>query len=1014
MSFYKLIFRSVPGVVALLLLPVLLTGAGNTSEERICAASNAFLDSQFLRQQKLVHSTALSDARIQQDDVTAYAQESIGDIAIIEATPDILAPPNPFDLSMSSLHLTPMADGYSVRPGNSPVLNAAFEGGVQLSLDDDDAIAVRLPFPFQYYNMHFRTAYVHSDGNITFEEPEASSFPRSYSRAAIGPPRIAGLFRDLDPSSGGKVSFHVLSDRAVISWYQVPIFTEGSVGARQTFQTMLYRDGRIEFLYENILVEDAVVGVFPGDVSAQSMAVDFSAGMTAGTSGIVAEIFSQERRIDDLAVSLAFYRSFEDTYDFLIVFNELDFNSEPDAIAYAITVRNEVQGIGNPTYDLGNEFGSITRLSSFINMGAVSQYPLLPEEIIPGLRYSSLIKVLAHETGHRFLAYPLFVDPATGRRSASLLGRQYSHWNFFFNSEASFLEGNRIRDAGVGVSPRFQTIAANQQFSLLDQYLMGLRPASEVPGLFLVDRPQGSGLLNETSAPLTRIKFNGIRKDIMVSDIIAVEGQRRPDFTVAQRNFRFVFALVIAEGTVPSSETIQQLQALQALWKPYFEKLLEPGVTAETSLVKQLNLSTWPAGGLLLKSTGNARISIAKPRQTDLTINLDLSSGIARVPAAVTLRAGQTQVDFELTGTSVGIATLSASATEAGYDRAVSRLKVKDGYDGLKLSRITSPNIFGIAGAPLEEPVVFQLRDEDLIPYSGVELELSGTEDLNATYENMFTDQDGKITVQWKQNQSSGAQMLNARLLMANDISSTVMATFAQSAPRIHFPGIVNSARLQGFTLEVGYAPGSLVTVYGKNLSTHIAQANEIRFPTQLAGTRVFVNSVAAPLRSVSPDKIEFQLAFELSGNSFHFRVANPFGESSFGIARLSPAQPGIYSDSNNEIAEVELVEQSSGESVLPHAGAVIRVFCTGLGAVEPSGRTGVPASENPLQEIVLPIEAWLDDQPVVVISSALAPNTIGRYYVEFKLPVDLTPGMHSFQIAVNGWRSNTVHFESR
>ena len=99
---------------------------------------------------------------------------------------------------------------------------------------------------------------------------------------------------------------------------------------------------------------------------------------------------------------------------------------------------------------------------------------------------------------------------------------------------------------------------------------------------------------------------------------------------------------------------------------------------------------------------------------------------------------------------------------------------------------------------------------------------------------------------------------------------------------------------------------------------------------------------------------------------------------------------------------------------MLPQAGAVIRVFCTGLGAVEPPGRTGVPASENPLQEIVLPIEAWLDDQPVVVISSALAPNTIGRYYVEFKLPVDLTPGMHSFQIAVDGWRSNTVHFESR
>ena len=51
-------------------------------------------------------------------------------------------------------------------------------------------------------------------------------------------------------------------------------------------------------------------------------------------------------------------------------------------------------------------------------------------------------------------------------------------WSFFFDSDASVMEGNDIEALGGGM---FRTVAAVERFSLLDQYAMGLVPASAVP-----------------------------------------------------------------------------------------------------------------------------------------------------------------------------------------------------------------------------------------------------------------------------------------------------------------------------------------------------------------------------------------------------------------------------------------------------------------------------------------------------------------------------------------------------
>src|SRR5688500_8412259 len=92
----------------------------------------------------------------------------IGEIAVIQDEGDLIAPPNSYDLRGLGLRFTPnSAGGYDVRR-----ITAAFRTtlGRQLTLSDDDSTPANVPFGFNFYGRTQTTAFVNSDGNVTFEE----------------------------------------------------------------------------------------------------------------------------------------------------------------------------------------------------------------------------------------------------------------------------------------------------------------------------------------------------------------------------------------------------------------------------------------------------------------------------------------------------------------------------------------------------------------------------------------------------------------------------------------------------------------------------------------------------------------------------------------------------------------------------------------------------------------------------------------------------------------------------
>ena len=280
--------------------------------------------------------------------------------------------------------------------------------------------------------------------------------------------------------------------------------------------------------------------------------------------------------------------------------------------------------------DDGAEYGSAARLQSVLNMGPLSLYPANPTDII-ALRAGSgynMLKLLGHEAGHLFLAYASVPDP-NDPVAKPMLGIEYVHWAFNFNANGSFLEGNQIQDEGVNAEPRFVTTAAVDQYSPLDQYLMGFRAPDEVPSTFLVTG-NASGLA--VNFPQVGIGFDGTRQDVGISDIIQAEGRRTPDSTVAQRHFRMAFVLIVKAGTTPPAAEVAQVDGYRSQFEPFYSAATGGRAFMDATLRHALSLSVAPAAGIIAGASGTASVTIQQAATSPVIVNLQSGSGTIAVP----------------------------------------------------------------------------------------------------------------------------------------------------------------------------------------------------------------------------------------------------------------------------------------------------------------------------------------------------------------------------------------------
>jgi hypothetical protein len=495
---------------------------------------------------------------------SAVAQSAldVGQIAVLQDEGDLALLRNPFNLQGTAVRFTPSNTGYSVSR-----LSLAMEPatGTVLTLSDDDSKGISLPFAFPFFGRSYSSVFVNSDGNLTFEQGDSASTSRSVGRLVGGPPRIAPLLADFDPGKGGSVSAGAVADHLTVTWTAVPQF---DVPGRNTFQVALWADGHIDFVYGSDVgpaIAEGAVGVAPGAARGSLTSVDFANAASVTGPAALVESFRDSDSLDTVAVARRFFASHPDEYQQLVVYTSRSV-IESGTFSYEETVRNQDAGIGEGVADLSASYGSGGRLESVVDMDAITKYPEDLNQRFLG--EDSALSVLAHEVGHRWLAQALFKDGA--RISHELLGRDEVHWSFFFDSDGSFLEGNDIADLGGG---SFRTAGASLRYSALDQYLMGLRDASEVDPVFFVRQPSGTSK-SDSASPQTGVSFVGTRKDVSIADIVAALGSRNPPGRPAAQPFRQAFVYVAIGGPADPA-AVQKLERIRAAWPDFFAQSTE-------------------------------------------------------------------------------------------------------------------------------------------------------------------------------------------------------------------------------------------------------------------------------------------------------------------------------------------------------------------------------------------------------------------------------------------------------
>ena len=432
-----------------------------------------------------------------------------------------------------------------------------------LAPEDDDSLEIDLPFKIRFNAKKYGRIYLNSDGNLTFDTPDCESNPRTLARVLNGQPRIAVLFSDLDVTrvSGEQGLFVKVSNNNLrVTWNGVPEFGTGQSNSN-TAQVTIFKNGKINIAFGEVAApgvsssptQTASVGVSPGDGTAVQL-VDLSSGLPVSpTSVAILERYSQKPEVDDFGVVKAFFDHFKDAYDHVIVW--LDFGATlGGAFAYEITLKNEIQGIGLGQFDRSNLAGSDGRLESFVQMGSLRNYPSDPDQDVGLLGTNSTMDVLGQEAGHRWLAFPLINEG--GSVSDEVLGRDLSHWSFFFDSDASDMEGNDIMDLG---GDNFETVDATSGFSALDQYFMGLIPPEEVGPMFFV---RNGTDFQPGSPPSIGETFRGQRVDITIQNFIDFEGERVPAAKKAPKTFKMAFVLLAKQGS-PASDCCSPREAIR-------------------------------------------------------------------------------------------------------------------------------------------------------------------------------------------------------------------------------------------------------------------------------------------------------------------------------------------------------------------------------------------------------------------------------------------------------------------
>jgi uncharacterized protein (TIGR03437 family) len=230
---------------------------------------------------------------------------------------------------------------------------------------------------------------------------------------------------------------------------------------------------------------------------------------------------------------------------------------------------------------------------------------------------------------------------------------------------------------------------------------------------------------------------------------------------------------------------------------------------------------------------------------------------------------------------------------------------------------------------------------------------------------------------------------------------------------------VLNAA---SFATNQGVAPGSLVSIFGTNLASSLAQADSIPLSTSLGSVSVMFNNTAAPLLFVSHDpvngdQINAQLPFEVGTGTAQLVVIRSGTSSAPVGVNVISAAPGIFTVASG-LGQAIAYGNNDGQIAAPpgaifglttHPAAIgdpttLVILATGLGAVNPPVVTGSAVTDGQIHYTVVNPTVLVGGVPAQLVFSGMQPQFPGVYQLNIILaPGTPTGDAVSLQLVMNG-----------
>jgi uncharacterized protein (TIGR03437 family) len=237
-----------------------------------------------------------------------------------------------------------------------------------------------------------------------------------------------------------------------------------------------------------------------------------------------------------------------------------------------------------------------------------------------------------------------------------------------------------------------------------------------------------------------------------------------------------------------------------------------------------------------------------------------------------------------------------------------------------------------------------------------------------------------------------GIATLTATYDTTSSASLTVSVTTSGSGANT--PSIAGVAN--GASFQESFAPGSILSVFGAQLSPATQSASSVPLPISTSGVEALVNGVAAPLYYVSPTQLNLQIPYNTATGNAVLSVNNN-GQVVTQSFQVAATAPGIFTYPSGALVPTPSTA----------LGQEIAFYITGVGAVSPAISTGAaPSASTALADLPAPVQkttVTIGGVAATIDFIGIPSGLVGVTQINVQVPSGIAAGAQPVVVKVGG-----------